>query len=122
MSWPALICVRMTCFFSLREAQGHGAGLAWTSKFTQLRQVLAPPAADDMYMQCTWVARVWSAFYELLTTCLSAGNPVMSERHQYTQMDQQLEHSSVEGAHRQVKRTVLADCSNLSCFPLSCIF
>lgn len=88
MSWPALICVRMTCFFSLREAQG--AGLAWTSRFAQLCQVLAPPAADDMYTLPKHMhlgGENMVSVYELLTTYLSAGNQVMSKWHQYTQMD-----------------------------------
>lgn len=41
--------------------------MEWTSRFAQLRQVLAPPAVDDMYMHLGGESLV--SVYELLTTC-----------------------------------------------------
>lgn len=79
----------MTCFFPLREAQG--ASLTWTGRFAQLRRVLAPPAADDMYALPKHMhpgGENLVSVYELLTTRGSAGNQVLlRERRPCIEMD-----------------------------------
>jgi hypothetical protein len=90
--------------------------LAWTSRSDQLRQVLAPPAVEDMY---TLPKHMHPCGKYLVT---DVGKEAISEWHPHAQMDLQQKQFLLVVAHRQVKRAVLTDCSNLSCFPLSCIF